>query len=226
MSPLAIKNSGNLDIDQFDMKSAFFTDSIFFNRITIKDSLSVFLEKILAAVMIVFLLPIFLITFIFIRLSMGKGVFFKQERVGKNGSLFIIYKFRTMINDAESLTGAILSSKNDPRVTSLGKILRASHVDELPQLINVLNGDMSFVGPRPERPEFVDQFQNEIEGYQSRHDVRPGITGLAQICLPYDATAKEKLQYDKYYINNRQSVLFNLIISCYTGLKMITFFRS
>jgi lipopolysaccharide/colanic/teichoic acid biosynthesis glycosyltransferase len=157
---------------------------------------------------------------------MGKGVIFKQERVGKNGTHFTIFKFRTMINDAESLTGAVLSSKNDPRVTSLGKILRSSHVDELPQLFNILKGEMSFVGPRPERPEFVELFIKEIKDYQFRQNVKPGITGLAQICLSYDASANVKLQYDKFYINNRHSVLFNLIISCYTALKMVTFFRS
>lgn len=226
MSPLAIKNSHNLDIDQFDMKSIFFTDSIMFNSLTMRDSLSSFLDKIFASLLIVVFSPIILMTSILIRMNMGKGILYKQERVGRNGFHFTIYKFRTMVNDAESLTGAVLSSKNDPRVTSLGKFLRLSHVDELPQLINVLKSEMSFVGPRPERPEFVNQFQKEIEGYKNRHSVKPGITGLAQICLPYDATAKEKLQYDQFYINNRHSVFFNLIISFYTAFKMITFFRS
>lgn len=226
MSPLALKNSTNLDIGEFDLKEFFFTDTLLFKRLKMEERIANFLERVLAFFLFIFLIPLFIGVSLLIRVTMGSGVLFSQTRVGKDGLLFSIYKFRTMIIDAEIATGAVLSSKNDPRVTYLGRILRASHIDELPQLINVLKGEMSFVGPRPERPEFVNQFQHEIENYHSRHIIRPGITGLAQICLPYDATAKEKLQFDQFYITHRHSVLLNVMISCYTGLKMITFFKS
>lgn len=130
-----------------------------------------------------------------------------------------------MVENAEAKTGAVLATKNDPRITGLGKFLRASHLDELPQLFNVLTGDMSFVGPRPERPEFVEIYEKEIAKYIRRREVKPGITGLAQICLPYDATASAKIQYDVYYIDQRHSILFNILIAYYTAIKMVTFFK-
>lgn len=218
MSPLATN-------DLFDLRSAFFTDSVIFNNFKIKESFVLVLEKVFAVILLIVLLPLILISCLLIRATMGNGVFYSQIRVGQDGKLFSIYKFRTMVTDAEVATGPILSQKNDPRVTPLGRFLRTSHIDELPQLLNVLKGEMSFVGPRPERPVFVDQYLKEIPGYGRRHSIRPGITGLAQICLPYDATAKEKLEYDNFYIDNRHSVLFNCIIGGYTGLKMITVFK-
>ena len=157
---------------------------------------------------------------------MGGDIFYSQLRVGKDGKKFKIYKFRSMIENAEAATGPMLSAKNDPRVTSLGKFLRASHLDELPQLFNVISGDMSFVGPRPERPEFVEVFEVEIANYVRRSEVKPGITGLAQICLPYDAKAHEKLEYDLFYIKNKSSIVFNIVISYYTAIKMVTFFKN
>jgi lipopolysaccharide/colanic/teichoic acid biosynthesis glycosyltransferase len=157
---------------------------------------------------------------------MGGNVLYSQIRVGKDGKNFKIYKFRSMIQNAEATTGPMLSIKNDPRVTQFGKFIRASHMDELPQLFNVLSGEMSFVGPRPERPEFVEIFESEITDYVRRHEVRPGITGLAQICLPYNALAHEKLEYDLFYIKNQSSVLFNTLISYYTAIKMVTFFKN
>ncbi len=170
--------------------------------------------------------PIMLVVAALIKITMGGPILYGQIRVGKNGKLFKIYKFRSMVQDAEAKTGPVLATKNDPRVTGLGKFLRASHLDELPQLLNVLSGQMSFVGPRPERPEFVNQFNEQIVNYAKRHNVKPGITGLAQICLPYDATASDKLHYDLFYIENKKSVVFNLVISYYTALKMVTFFRA
>lgn len=129
--------------------------------------------------------------------------FFIQQRVGRGGRTFGIIKLRTMVSDAEKLSGPVWAQANDPRVTPLGRFLRMSHLDEVPQLINVLKGEMSLVGPRPERPVFVDQFREEIPGYGDRLDVKPGITGLAQVSHHYDQTlhdVKTKLAYDLLYI--------------------------
>lgn len=225
MSNLAVSNSGTLDIEKFDMKNFFYTDSFLFRHLTLGEKAITIFEAAFAIFLLVLFSPIMLAVAVAIKLSMGGKILYSQTRVGKDGQNFKIYKFRTMIENAEAKTGAILATKNDPRITRLGKILRASHVDELPQLINVLTGDMSFVGPRPERPEFVEIYEKEIPKYTRRREVKPGITGLAQICLPYDATASEKIQYDVYYIDQRHSILFNILISYYTAIKMVTFFK-
>jgi len=225
MTELAVSSTGTLDIEKFDMKNFFYTDSFLFKRLTLGEKAITAFEAAFAIFLLVLFSPIMLIVAAAIKLSMGGNVFYTQTRVGKDGQKFSIYKFRTMIENAEAKTGAVLATKNDPRITRLGKILRASHVDELPQLFNVLTGDMSFVGPRPERPEFVEIYEQEIPKYVRRREVKPGITGLAQICLPYDATASEKIQYDVYYIDQRHSILFNILISYYTAIKMVTFFK-
>ncbi len=150
-------------------------------------------------------LPITLAATIAIKLDSDGSLFYSQERVGLNGEVFRVLKFRSMCADAERGTGAVWAQKNDPRVTRVGRIIRRTRIDELPQIINVLRGEMSVVGPRPERPEIVARLEAEIPYYQYRHFVRPGITGWAQICFPYGATiaeAREKLCYDLYYIKN------------------------
>ena len=132
-------------------------------------------------------------------------VLFRQTRVGLNGDLFTIYKFRSMRVDAEAKTGAVWATKNDPRVTPIGKYLRILRLDELPQIINVLRGEMAIVGPRPERPEFVQTLSEVIPFYRQRHAVKPGITGWAQINYKYGETMDDaivKLEYDLYYIKN------------------------
>lgn len=149
-------------------------------------------------------LPIIPILMLAVRLSSPGPIFFKQLRVGRHGKTFSVIKFRTMRDDAET-DGAIWASANDTRVTPLGKFLRSSRLDEIPQLWNVLKGEMSFVGPRPERPEFVDWLKKEIPFYELRHMIRPGITGWAQVRYHYGASleeAKRKLEYDLYYVKH------------------------
>lgn len=154
---------------------------------------------------------IFLLPFIAlgIKLSGPGPILYRQERVGKDGRIFEIIKFRTMVPRAEK-NGAQWAKKNDPRVTKFGKILRVTRLDELPQLWNVLRGDMSFIGPRPERPEFVETLSKRIPHYNLRHLIRPGLSGWAQVNYPYGASEEDawrKLRYDLYYLKNRSLLL-------------------
>jgi lipopolysaccharide/colanic/teichoic acid biosynthesis glycosyltransferase len=149
----------------------------------------------------------------------GFPILYRQRRVGVNGTEFTLLKFRSMRTDAESAGQAVWADTEDSRVTRVGKVLRKLRLDELPQLINVLRGDMSFVGPRPERPEFVTQLAISIPYYHQRHCVQPGITGWAQLCYPYGASEKDalsKLEFDIYYVKHR-SLIFNLIILLQTA---------
>jgi len=160
--------------------------------------------------------PLMLVAALAIKFEEGWNapVTYSQMRVGKNGNLFRVHKFRSMRVDAEGDGKAQWAAKNDPRVTRVGAVIRKMRIDELPQIINVLRGDMSFVGPRPERPEFVSQLERSIPYYRERHSVRPGLTGWAQLCYPYGSSeqdAAEKLKYDLFYIKNR-GFLFNLMI--------------
>ncbi|MBK8976682.1 MAG: TIGR03013 family PEP-CTERM/XrtA system glycosyltransferase [Planctomycetes bacterium] len=158
--------------------------------------------------------PICVVVAILIRLDSPGPVFFKQERVGQDGELFQVIKFRTMRNDAEARSGPVWAQKQDARVTRIGRFLRVSRIDEIPQMINVLTGHMSFVGPRPERPMFVEQLSRQIPYYPLRHTVKPGLTGWAQVNYPYGASvedAAEKLRYDLYYVKH-MGPLFDLNI--------------
>jgi lipopolysaccharide/colanic/teichoic acid biosynthesis glycosyltransferase len=149
-----------------------------------------------------------------IRLDSTGPIFYTQTRVGKGGRLFKVVKFRTMRHDAEALSGPKWAGDRDPRVTRVGKFLRASRLDEIPQLWCVLKGDMAFVGPRPERPEFIELLSKEIPYYGVRHMVRPGITGWAQVKYKYGRSvedSREKLQYDLFYIKN-VSIGLDLVI--------------
>jgi lipopolysaccharide/colanic/teichoic acid biosynthesis glycosyltransferase len=140
-----------------------------------------------------------------VRLDSKGPVFFSQERCGINGTVFKMLKFRSMQKDAENNSGPVWSSKNDPRVTRIGRIIRKVRIDEIPQMLNVLKGEMSLVGPRPERPYFVEMLSKEIPYYKRRLKVRPGITGWAQVKHKYDETiddVKIKLRYDLFYIEN------------------------
>jgi exopolysaccharide biosynthesis polyprenyl glycosylphosphotransferase len=159
--------------------------------------------------------PFMLLTAIAVRLSSPGPVLYRQVRVGMDGVPFTLFKFRSMRADAEAETGAIWASKDDPRVTPVGRIIRRIRFDELPQLFNVLRGEMSIVGPRPERPEFVKALSEQIPYYRQRHCVRPGITGWAQINYKYGDTLEDtitKLEYDLYYIKNMSLGLDSYII--------------
>lgn len=178
--------------------------------------------EILGALILLFtLLPFMILIALVIKLTSRGPVFYKQKRVGKNNEEFVLYKFRTMKTDAEK-NGAQWAQINDERVTLVGRFLRYSHLDELPQLWNIIKGNLSFVGPRPERPEFVILLQKEIPHYDIRHLILPGITGWAQINYRYGSSiedAKEKLQYDIYYLINR-----SLILDCAIIIKTIKSF--
>ena len=160
--------------------------------------------------------PLMLLAVLAIKVEDGlrASVIYRQQRVGLNGSLFDVFKFRSMRTDAETNGAARWAVRGDPRVTRVGRLIRATRIDELPQLLNVLMGQMRFVGPRPERPEFVRELSDKIPYYAERHCVKPGITGWAQLCYPYgasEADAFEKLEYDLYYIKHR-SLAFDMTI--------------
>jgi len=160
-------------------------------------------------------LPLLPFVILAVKLDSSGPVLYRQQRVGRQGVIFSCYKFRSMRQDAEADTGATWALDNDPRITRVGKFLRASRLDEIPQLWCVLKGDMNFVGPRPERPEFVEWLSKQIPYYGVRHVVRPGITGWAQVQYKYGNTAedaREKLQYDLFYIKNASLGLDILIM--------------
>ncbi|HEX7128355.1 MAG TPA: TIGR03013 family XrtA/PEP-CTERM system glycosyltransferase [Thermodesulfobacteriota bacterium] len=170
--------------------------------------------------------PVTLIVAALIRLDSPGPVFFAQERVGQDGKLFTLYKFRSMRTDAEADGRPVWAEENDPRVTRIGAFLRKTRIDEIPQLWNVLRGDMSIVGPRPERPYFVEQLRKVIPYYDQRHTVKPGLTGWAQVRYPYGASvqdAVEKLQYDLFYIKHMSLALDLSIL--FETIKVILFGR-
>jgi lipopolysaccharide/colanic/teichoic acid biosynthesis glycosyltransferase len=175
----------------------------------------------LAVVMLAFALPIILVAIVLVRLNSRGAAIYTQRRVGLKGQVFTIYKIRTMYQDSERGSGPRWSVPGDPRVTFVGRILRWSHVDELPQLINILMGEMSLVGPRPERPEFVDQLERALPDYRNRLSVRPGLTGLAQVQQPPDTdlfSVRRKLNYDLCYVERMNPWLdFRLLIG--TAMK-------
>jgi len=172
------------------------------------------IDVLVSSLVIFTFLPLWVIIGFFVKLSSKGPVFYRQERLGKDGQVFTVYKFRSMVVDAEKLTGPTMSEKDDPRITKFGRILRLLRLDEIPQFINVLEGDMSLIGPRPERPYFVERFTHQIPLYSKRFRIKPGITGWAQVKQRYTESIrdiKKKLEYDLYYIEN-MSLLFDLKI--------------
>jgi sugar transferase (PEP-CTERM system associated) len=160
---------------------------------------------VLALIGTILLAPLMLVAALCVKLSSKGPVLYRQTRVGLDDKPFTLYKFRSMYADAEAKTGAVWATKDDPRITPMGRVLRRSRLDELPQFFNVLKGDMAIVGPRPERPEFVKTLSERIPYYRQRHCVKPGITGWAQINYKYGDTIEDtiaKLEYDLYYIKN------------------------
>jgi len=181
------------------------------------------LDVLLAAGLVVLALPPILLAALLVKLTSRGPVFYSQTRVGLNGRVFRIYKIRTMYHNCEAVSGIRWATAGDPRVTPVGRFLRATHLDELPQLWNVLRGDMSLVGPRPERPEFVARLSREVPRYAERLRVRPGVTGLAQVQLPADTdleSVRRKLVYDLHYIENH-SVWLDLRLMAGTAFKML-----
>lgn len=182
------------------------------------------IDVVCATIGLILAAPVMLIVATLVRLTSPGGVLFRQTRVGRLGHPFTLYKFRSMRADAEATTGPVWAQPGDKRVTPLGRFLRMSRLDELPQLWNVLVGQMSLVGPRPERPEFVEQLTRDIPFYGQRHVVQPGVTGWAQVKYKYGATkedALEKLQYELYYIKN-MSIALDLVIMFHTVKTMIS----
>lgn len=174
---------------------------------------------------ILFLLtgPVMLVAAVVVKLTSRGPAFYRQARLGKDGRPFTIVKLRTMVDNAEAKTGAVWAVENDPRITRVGRVLRATHIDEFPQLVNVILGQMSLVGPRPERPEFVAKLEWEIPFYRERLRVRPGITGLAQVSLPPDTdieSVRRKLVHDLYYVR-RLNPWMDVLLILETGWQLV-----
>ncbi|KAB2835079.1 MAG: sugar transferase [Candidatus Brocadia sp.] len=182
------------------------------------------IEIFVALMLFVLLIPPMVIIAILIKMDSGGRIFYTQERVGKDGKEFTIIKFRTMVENAESNTGAVYTSNNDPRITKIGRFLRKWRLDEIPQLLNVIKGEMSLMGPRPERHVFIKKFEEIIPFYTQRLAVRPGLTGWAQVKYRYASSieqTEEKLKYDLYYIKN-MSVLLDFVVLLKT-IKVVLF---
>ena len=214
--------TGKILLDGLKPSWLIFSDGFRASRITrfVKRMLDLSFSIILAIVS----LPFMALTALAIRLDSPGPLLYSQERVGENGAVFKIFKFRSMRTDAELAGKPVWARDNDDRITRTGRFIRKSRLDELPQLWNIMRGDMSFVGPRPERPFFVDQLANEIPFYLQRHAVKPGLTGWAQVKYQYGSTvedAMEKLRYDLYYIKHL-SIIFDLTIVLDT-VKVILF---
>ena len=212
------RETGRVRIDVLNPSWMIFGEG--FRRDTLRLMSSRALDLLASSLLLLLTLPFMMITALAIKLEDGWGapVLYRQERVGLGGRSFRLLKFRSMRTDAEA-HGAQWAAKRDARVTRVGGVIRKFRIDELPQILNVLRGHMSFVGPRPERPEFVADLAQKIPYYVQRHCVKPGITGWAQLCYPYGSSeqdALEKLQYDLYYIKNN-SLLFDLAILVQTA---------
>ncbi len=182
------------------------------------------LELNAAVLLIIFLLPLLTVVALIIKLESSGPVFYSQQRLGLNGKVFAVHKFRSMVQDAEKKSGPVWAQKNDPRITKFGRIMRKTRIDELPQLFNILKGEMSFIGPRPERPFFANELKKKIPMYMNRLKVKPGVTGLAQVTVGYDETlddVKDKIARDLEYIEYSHTWRMNLKILYKTFFTVI-----
>lgn len=190
-----------------------------------EESLKRFMDLVIAATVLAAGIPIWILIGVMIRITSSGRAIYRQHRVGQHGREFVMYKFRTMQNDAEEKTGPVLAAENDPRYTRFGRWLRKWRIDEIPQMWNVFKGDMSLVGPRPERPFFVDEYSPRIPLYSRRHRVKPGITGWAQVKWRYDSNledVRQKVKYDLFYIENMSfrrdvQILFRTVYTAVRG---------
>jgi sugar transferase (PEP-CTERM system associated) len=206
------RETGRVNLDNLYPSWLIFAEG--FRRGLVTDWIKRTLDVTAALGILTFTLPLTLLTALLIKIDSRGPVFYRQERVGKDGVRFNLLKFRSMRTDAEA-GGAVWAQKRDPRVTRVGSLIRKTRIDEIPQAINVLRGDMSFVGPRPERPMFVEKLSAEIPYYAERHRMKPGITGWAQVKYPYGASvedARAKLTYDLYYMKHHNLLLDLLIL--------------
>lgn len=223
-SRLLERISGKIEVDQLSPSWLVFSDGFRLHPVIL--IVQRLMAIVVSVILLAIVLPVIPLVALLIRLTSRGPVFYKQMRVGKNGTAFHCYKFRTMRADAEADSGPTWASDSDPRITPLGRFLRKIRLDEIPQLWNVFRGDMNFVGPRPERPEFDDWLNQEIPYYRLRRIVRPGITGWAQINCGYGASleqSKEKMRYDLYYIKNMSLALDLLIV--FQTIKTVIFGR-
>jgi len=204
--------TGKVLVERVDPSWIIFSEGFTLGRL--KYLLKRMLDIFSAGVLLILSLPVMIVSAIIIKLESPGPIFYLQERVGENNSIFKVIKFRSMRADAEK-NGAVWAKENDNRVTRFGKFIRMVRIDELPQLWNVLKGEMSLVGPRPERKIFIDELLKDIPYYDIRHGVKPGVTGWAQVCYPYGASKEDalrKLEYDLYYIKNISLALDMLVI--------------
>jgi sugar transferase (PEP-CTERM system associated) len=211
------RETGQIQLESLNPSWMIFSDG--FSRGSIKDITKRLFDIVASSVLLLITLPIMFITAMLIRLESSGPILYRQERVGEYGCSFHVLKFRSMCVDAERDGVPQWAKKQDDRVTRIGRVIRKMRIDELPQVFNVLRGDMSFVGPRPERPYFVNELTGQIPYYPSRHTVKPGITGWAQIRYPYGATTEDaiqKLQYDLYYVKNH-TLFLDLVILLQTA---------
>ena len=214
--------SGKLLVEHISPSWLIFSDG--FQKSKIKKNLKRLTDIILSTLLLIILAPILFVVMLLIKIDSKGPAFYSQERIGERHRIYMIYKFRSMFTDAEEKTGPVFTTKDDDRITRFGRFLRKWRIDEIPQLWNVLRGEMSFVGPRPEREFFVKQLEQEIPYYRERFSVKPGITGWAQVCYRYGYTledAVEKLNYDLFYIKN-MSILMDLMIILRT-IKIVLF---
>lgn len=224
MTELISEGCKKMDVSNFDYKDTELIEEIDYNIVKgsiLFDMYQRILDIILSSIGLLIGIPLIFIFGILIKIEDKGPITYKQERMGKGGKTFYIYKLRSMRIDAEKF-GAQWATKDDPRITKVGNFIRKTRIDEIPQLFNILKGDMSIIGPRPERPSFTIEFNHDIPGFINRLAVKPGLTGWAQVNGGYDITPEEKLKADMYYIKHRgflidMNILLKTVKVIFTG---------